>query len=35
MLGQHNHEILSQWLNYSADRIAQLEDKGIIESKNI
>ena len=35
MLGQYNHEILSTCLNYSADQIAQLENQGIIESRNI
>ncbi|MBV1930601.1 MAG: CoA transferase [Porticoccaceae bacterium] len=34
-LGQHNHEILREQLNYSEQQIANLETQGIIGSKNI
>ena len=34
-LGQHNHEILRERLNYSSQQIADLEAAGIIGSKNI
>lgn len=34
-LGQHNHEILRDSLNYSAEKIAELESAAIIASKNI
>lgn len=34
-LGQHNREILSERLGYSETRIADLETRGIIGSKNI
>jgi len=32
MLGEHNHEILSNWLEYPRDRIAQLEGEGVLHS---
>ncbi|GMU46617.1 MAG: CoA transferase [Porticoccaceae bacterium] len=34
-LGQHNREILGERLGYSADRIADLEARGILGAKNI
>ncbi len=34
-LGQHNHQILSERLGYTAQRIAELEAKNVIRSKNI
>jgi CoA:oxalate CoA-transferase len=32
MLGEHNHEVLSQVLGYSAERIRALEDAGVLHS---
>lgn len=34
-LGQYNHEILSEQLGYTNQQISELEDRGIIGSKNI
>jgi crotonobetainyl-CoA:carnitine CoA-transferase CaiB-like acyl-CoA transferase len=31
-LGEHNGRILSTWLGYSSDRIAQLESEGVLQS---
>ncbi|MCH9693723.1 MAG: CoA transferase [Gammaproteobacteria bacterium] len=30
LLGEHKHEVLSDWLGYSAQQIASLEDAGVI-----
>ena len=30
MLGEHNEEILTQWLGYTTDEVQELERKGIL-----
>lgn len=32
MLGEHNAEILTQWLDYTKDEMQELERKGILRS---
>ena len=32
MLGEHNEEILTQWLGYTPDQVQELERKGILRS---
>ena len=32
MLGEHNEEILTQWLGYTPDEVQELERKGILRS---
>jgi CoA:oxalate CoA-transferase len=34
-LGEHNAEILTQWLGYSAEEIQALESKGVLHSRPI
>jgi crotonobetainyl-CoA:carnitine CoA-transferase CaiB-like acyl-CoA transferase len=32
LLGEHNAEILTQWLGYTSDEVQELERKGILRS---
>ena len=32
LLGEHNAEILTQWLGYTSDEVRELEHKGILRS---
>lgn len=34
-LGEHNTEVLSQWLGYSEERIADLAARGVLDSEPV